>query len=288
MPRPTRLRSLHGDAGFRLERLSSSGIPGYSPSTRTRWRTFLSIPATSGLSRRSTLWPILLRTCVMRSVLFAIGGLLRGGDRDRLLGRRGLLRRCLPLGLLLRDRKHVGDRLPARLGDLLGAPEALESLDGCLEHVHRVGRSKALGEDVSHTAELEDGADAAAGDDAGSLARRAQEYPRGAEPAQDLVRDRLAVLRDREEVLLRVLDGLRDRQRDFTGLPVADADPVDLVADHDQRGEREAPAALDDLGDAVDLDDTLLELAGLFVVAQNWSPPSRAASASAFTRPWYR
>src|SRR5829696_5530948 len=267
MPRPTRLRSLRGDAGFRLERLSSSGIPGYSPSTRTRWRTFLSIPATSGLSGRSTerpilprpsarsvprwrsLWPILLRTCVMRSVLFAIGGLLRGGDRDRFLGRRGLLRRCLLLGLLLRDRKHVGDRLPARLGDLLGAPEALESLDGCLEHVHRVGRSKALGEDVSHTAELEDGADAAAGDDAGSLARRAQEYPRGAEPAQDLVRDRLAVLRDREEVLLRVLDGL---------------------------------------GDAVDLDDTLLELAGLFVVAQNSSPPSRAASASAFTRPWYR
>ena len=43
-------------------------------------------------------------------------------------------------------------------------------------------------------------------------------------------------------------------------LPVADADAVDLVADDDERGEREPPAALDDLGDAVDLDDPLLEL----------------------------
>ena len=66
-----------------------------------------------------------------------------------------------------------------------------------------------------------------------------------------------------EEVLLRVVDGLRDRERDLARLPVADADAVDLVADHDERGEREPPAALDDLRDAVDLDHALLELARL-------------------------
>jgi hypothetical protein len=69
------------------------------------------------------------------------------------------------------------------------------------------------------------------------------------------------VLRDREEVLLRVLDGLRDREGHLARLAVADADAVDLVPDDDERGEREAPAALDDLRDAVDLDDALLELA---------------------------
>ena len=78
----------------------------------------------------------------------------------------------------------------------------------------------------------------------------------------DLVGDRLPVLRDGEEVLPRVLDGLRDRQRDLARLPVAEADAVDLVADDDERGEREPPAALHDLGDAVDLDDPLLQLAG--------------------------
>ena len=66
-----------------------------------------------------------------------------------------------------------------------------------------------------------------------------------------------------EHVLLRVVHGLRDRQRHLAGLAVAEADAVDLVADHDERREREAPAALDDLGDAVDLDHALLELARL-------------------------
>ena len=106
----------------------------------------------------------------------------------------------------------------------------------------------------------------------------------------DLVRDRLPVLRHGEQVLLRVLDGLRDGERDLARLAVAEADAVDLVADDDERGEREPPAALDDLGDAVDLDHALLQLArvGDFPGAQNWSPPSRAPSASALTRPWYR
>ena len=63
-----------------------------------------------------------------------------------------------------------------------------------------------------------------------------------------------------EQVLLRALDALLDRQRNLVGLAVADADDAVLVADNDQRGEREAPAALDDLGDAVDLDDAFLEV----------------------------
>src|SRR4029078_11839556 len=105
------------------------------------------------------------------------------------------------------------------------------------------------------------------------------------------------VLLHREHVRLRVVDGLRDRKRDLTRLAVAEADTVDLVADHDERREREPPAALDHLGDAVDLDHALLQLASLLAPhdfafnrggAQNFSLPSRAASASALTRPWYR
>ena len=70
------------------------------------------------------------------------------------------------------------------------------------------------------------------------------------------------MLGDGEEVLLRVVDGLGDRERNLARLAVTNADAVDLVADHDERGEREPAAALDDLGDAVDLDHALLELAG--------------------------
>ena len=84
-----------------------------------------------------------------------------------------------------------------------------------------------------------------------------------AEAADDPVGDRRSVLRNGEDVLLRVVDGLRNRERHLTRLAVAEADLVDLVADHDERREREPAAALDDLGDAVDLDHALLELARL-------------------------
>ena len=72
--------------------------------------------------------------------------------------------------------------------------------------------------------------------------------------------DRRAVARNAEEVLLRAFDALLDGQRNLVGLAVADADDAVLVADDDQGGEREPPAALDDLGDAVDLDDAFLQV----------------------------
>ena len=52
-----------------------------------------------------------------------------------------------------------------------------------------------------------------------------------------------------------VLDGLFHAGRHFVGLAVAPADAALAVADDDQRGEAEAPAALDHRGAAPDLDD---------------------------------
>ena len=108
--------------------------------------------------------------------------------------------------------------------------------------------------------ELEHRAHAAAGDHAGSGGGRLQKHAAGAEDARRLVGDRAAVLGHAEEILLGALDALLDRQRDLVGLAVADAHDFAFVADDHERGEREAPAALDDLGDAVDLDDALLEV----------------------------
>ena len=87
-----------------------------------------------------------------------------------------------------------------------------------------------------------------------------RKHAAGAEDAGRLVGDRGAVAGHAEEVLLGALDALLDRQRHLVGLAVADADDFAFVADDDQRREREATAALDDLGDAVDLDDPLLEI----------------------------
>jgi hypothetical protein len=81
------------------------------------------------------------------------------------------------------------------------------------------------------------------------------------------VRDRRGDAGHAEEVLLRLLDALADRQRHLAGLAVADADHAVAIADHDERGEAEATAALDDLRDAVDGHDALEELALVGVAA---------------------
>src|SRR5207302_8526182 len=64
-------------------------------------------------------------------------------------------------------------------------------------------------------------------------------------------------------LLLRLVDALPDRFRHLVGLAEPEADASAAVPDDDQRAEAEPPAALHDLGDAVDVDDLLLQLGAL-------------------------
>src|SRR4029079_14029712 len=102
--------------------------------------------------------------------------------------------------------------------------------------------AEALREEVADARQLEDGADATPGDDAGSLARRAQEHARSIGAPENLVRDSRGALRHLEEILLRVVDGLRNGERYLSSLPVADPDAVDLVPDDDERVEQKERA----------------------------------------------
>src|SRR6187431_1961733 len=60
--------------------------------------------------------------------------------------------------------------------------------------------------------------------------------------------------------LLRRLDALLDRRGHFLRLADAEADHAVAVADDDQRAEAQVLAALDDLGDAADVDDRVLQV----------------------------
>ncbi len=94
----------------------------------------------------------------------------------------------------------------------------------------------------------------------GTGRRGLQQNSPGAEHTGRLMGDRAAVTGHLEQVLLGPLDALLDRERNLVGLAVADTDRFALVTYDDKSGEREPPPALDDLGDAVDLDDPLLEV----------------------------
>src|SRR5690606_3853578 len=81
------------------------------------------------------------------------------------------------------------------------------------------------------------------------------------------VRDGARDAGDAEEVLLGLLDTLGDGRGHLLGLAVADAHGAVAVAHHDERGEAEAAATLDDLGYTVDRDDALQILVALLVTA---------------------
>src|SRR5689334_16267597 len=201
------------------------------PSSCSTVLPILPRPSARSVPRCRSDWPIWLRVCVIRTFATA-----------RLLLLRGALR--LLVGLRVLVRQHLADAEAADPRHVFGPAQAPEPVHRRLRHVDRIRRAEALREDVADACELEDRAHAAAGDDARSLARRTQQDARRIGAAENLVRDRGAVLRHREQVLLRVVDGLRDRQRYLARLPVADADAVDLVADHDERRERETATAL--------------------------------------------
>jgi hypothetical protein len=79
--------------------------------------------------------------------------------------------------------------------------------------------------------------------------------------------------RDAGQAALGRLGRLADRLRHLARLAVAEADAALLVADDDEGGEAEAPAALHHLGDAVDVDE-LVDQTALAIVPIAIAPAS--------------
>jgi hypothetical protein len=81
-------------------------------------------------------------------------------------------------------------------------------------------------------------------------------------PAGNVVVQRTAFAqRHARKSAFRRISGLADRLRHFTGLTMAEADATLLIADHNERGKAEPPAAFHYLGDAVDVHELVNELA---------------------------
>src|SRR5699024_11247372 len=124
-----------------------------------------------------------------------------------------------------------------------------------------------------------------AGDHTGTRCGRTQQDDACGLLARDRVRDRLLDAGDAEEVLLRLLDTLRDGRRNLLGLAVAHADHAVTVAHDHECGEGEAASALHDLRYAVDGDDVLDELVLVFAIltvpATTAAVPTAPATASA-------
>ena len=109
--------------------------------------------------------------------------------------------------------------------------------------------------------------------------------------------------RDLDETSLGRFRRFADRFGHLPRLTVAEPDTALLITNNDQRSKPEAPTALHDLGDTIDVNELVDKLAvaliaiptaisalgtcqrGCPFVRQKFKPPSRAASARALIRP---
>src|SRR5579862_415669 len=173
---------------------------------------------------------------------------------------------------------------------LFGGPQRLQRRDGSHHNVDRIVRAETFRENVVDAGKLEHRAHRAARDHAGARRSRLEEHGCGADFVANLVRNRALHHRYVHEALARLLDGLANRFGDFTGFTDRVADLAFTIADDDERAEAKALTAFDDLGNAVHANHRLFEPAAVAfattpILHQKFSPASRAASASARTRP---
>src|SRR3569623_1818286 len=169
--------------------------------------------------------------------------------------------------------------------DLLDGRQVVQSIQRRTLHVVRIGRPQALRENIAHARALEHRANRGARDHAGSRRGGLHQHATGAVLADDLVRNRAPRERDAPHVATRGVDGLAHRLRHFVRLARGHAHLAAAIADGDERIEAEAATTLHDLGDAIDRDAVLEELAALAVTATSTiaTPPSLAATRSATT-----
>src|SRR4029077_10697045 len=144
----------------------------------------------------------------------------------------------------------------------------LQGVEGRAHHVVRVRSAERLRHHVLHAQRFEYRAHRAAGDDAGAGRGGAQIDAAGAVAAGHVMVQRAPFAqRHAGEPALGRLGRLADRLRHLARLAVAETDPAFLVADDDQGGKAEAAAALDHLGDAIDVDELVDEFAVALVAA---------------------
>src|SRR5947207_3093495 len=223
-------------------------------------------------------------TCLMRSAAPPGGGSGRSVPRLRLRYFRvgGSLATGRPLPRPVMDLLHLDAAL---LGHAPLRGEVQQRVERGADHVVGIGRAQAFCEDVAHARALEYGAHRTSRDHAGSRRGGLQQHPARAVVPDDLVRDSAAGERHLHHPPARGLDRLAHRLAHLVGLPGRDPDPSLPIADRDERVEPEAPAALDDLGDAVDRDHVLDEAIPftlpLPAVAGRPAPPRAAPPATA-------
>src|SRR5688572_13583417 len=212
-----------------------------------------------------------LRTCSMstRPLVGAPTGSVFFGPRVRCQTNVLAMYDLLPLrARTIRDARHLH---PTFASNLLDRRQLAQSIEGGAYHVVRIRGPQALRENVLDARALQHRAHRTAGDYTGAWRRWLHEYPPRAMLAHDLVRNRSSGQRYTDAVPTRSIDRLANGLGHFVRLPGGDADLALPVANGHESVEGESAATRYDLGDTIERDDVLDEIAAFAL-------PARAAT----------
>src|SRR5690606_21215648 len=129
----------------------------------------------------------------------------------------------------------------------------LQTLEGGIHHVHRVGGAIALGQNVLHASDFKDGAHGTTSDYAGTFGSRLHVHLGGAMCGLDRVLQGSAVQVDLDHVAASRFHSLLNGRRYFAGLATTETNTTLAITHHAQRGESEDTAAFNGLGNTINL-----------------------------------
>jgi hypothetical protein len=162
------------------------------------------------------------------------------------------------LGLLLADNFYNGLAAQHRLG--FSRAQFAQGRQGGIDRVSGVGATQRFGEDITNAHSLHDRAHRTTSDNTGTGRRRFEHNFRSAVVSLDHERDRRTSQRHHDQVLFGILNTLADSLSILSRFAQAVAYMTIMIADNNQRADAETATALDHLGDAAHLHDSLFKV----------------------------
>ncbi len=129
-------------------------------------------------------------------------------------------------------------------------------------HIVRIGSANRFGHNILNPQRLKNGAHWTTCDNTGAGRRRTQEHFARTVVAMDIVMKGTTFTQgDANQIPLRRIRRFLDRVRYLPCLPMAKADAPLLIAHDDKSGEPKPPATFYHLGDTIDMNELVYELA---------------------------
>jgi hypothetical protein len=149
----------------------------------------------------------------------------------------------------------------------------LKPFNGCLQNIVRIVGPKALGQNIFYAGHLHDCPNGTASDNSGTWCSWLHEHPSGTVTADNLVRNSTVNKRKAHHGSAGMFNRLADSLRNLAGLTQSATDSALSVADNNQRGEAESPAALNDFCHSVYMYNTIDQIGFLLTFKHEVKPP---------------